>query len=237
MDVHPPRILVAEDDARLALVLARHLRADGYEVEMSVDGVEALAMIEQAPPQILILDWGLPWLSGLELCRRLRSEHPEYRFPIIMMSARGSEWDRVRGLDVGADDYLVKPFSLIELSARIRGLLRRTGVGKVHDRVRLGRLEIDRVAYRVRRDGRDVTLAPTEYHLLEYLMRHPGRVLSRQQLLLAVWGEQASVQPRNVDVRVGALRKALKAEGGFDPIRTVRSAGYTFQIDGRSPDR
>jgi two-component system phosphate regulon response regulator PhoB len=224
-----PYILVVEDDPPLSLILHRHLSREGYAVETAADGPEGMDCIVRKPPQLLLLDWGLPSISGLELCRRLRADPPGVRFPIVMMSARGSEGDRVCGLDAGADDFLVKPFSLPELSARIRGLLRRAGAKRVHDRVRVGGVEIDRTAFRVRHAGRDIRLAPTEYHLLEYMMRHPGRVLSRRQLIDAVWGEQARVQPRNVDVRVGALRKALRSQGGGDPIRTVRSTGYTFQ--------
>ena len=182
-------------------------------------------------PDLIILDWMLPKVSGIEVCRRLRNRPETRNVPIIMLTARGEESDRIRGLDTGADDYLTKPFSMTELSARIRAVLRRIRPGLADDRIRHGDITIDRVAHRVKRSGREIHLGPTEFRLLDYLMQHPGRVFSREQLLDAVWGSDVYVEARTVDVHIGRLRKALNNEVEADPIRTVRSAGYALDAE------
>jgi two-component system, OmpR family, phosphate regulon response regulator PhoB len=184
--------------------------------------------IRDGVPDLILLDWMLPGLSGIELCRRWRSRDETARTPIIMITARGEEEERVRGLATGADDYVVKPFSMPELVARIQALLRRSSPQLVTNLLKAGDLELDRQSHRVRRSGRDLHLGPTEYRLLEYLMRHPGRVYSREQLLDGVWGNDVYVDERTVDVHVGRLRKAINRGREADPIRTVRGAGYAF---------
>src|SRR4051812_3838664 len=179
-------------------------------------------------PDLVLLDWMLPKVSGVEVCRRLRARPETRNLPIVMLTARGEESDRVRGLETGADDYVVKPFSMTELSARIRAVLRRIRPALADDRLTHGDIVVDRVAHRVRRADREVPLGPTEFRLLDYLMQHPRRVFSREQLLDAVWGSDVYVEARTVDVHVGRLRKALNLEGVTDPIRTVRSAGYAL---------
>jgi two-component system, OmpR family, phosphate regulon response regulator PhoB len=179
-------------------------------------------------PDLVVLDWMLPQLSGIEVCRRLRGRQETRNVPIIMLTARGEESDRIRGLDTGADDYLTKPFSMTELLARLRAVLRRIRPSLAEDVVAVGDIEMDRAAHRVRRGGVEVHLGPTEYRLLDHLIQHPGRVFSREQLLDAVWGSDVYVEARTVDVHVGRLRKALNIEGASDPIRTVRSAGYSL---------
>jgi two-component system phosphate regulon response regulator PhoB len=184
--------------------------------------------IRDGVPDLILLDWMLPGLSGIELTRRWRSRDETMRTPIIMITARGEEEERVRGLATGADDYVVKPFSMPELVARIQALLRRSSPQLVTNTLKAGDLELDRQSHRVRRAGRDLHLGPTEYRLLEYLMRHPGRVYSREQLLDGVWGNDVYVDERTVDVHVGRLRKAINRGREADPIRTVRGAGYAF---------
>jgi two-component system, OmpR family, phosphate regulon response regulator PhoB len=226
-----PHILIAEDEDSLATLLNYNLEKEGYAVAVAVDGEEALMMINEKLPDLILLDWMLPKVSGIEVCRRLRARTETRNIPIIMLTARGEETDRIRGLDTGADDYIVKPFSMSELSARIRAVLRRLRPGLAEDRVRIGDLVIDRVAHRVRRGGQEIHLGPTEFRLLDYLMQHPGRVFSREQLLDAVWGSDVYVEARTVDVHVGRLRKALNREASADPIRTVRSAGYSLDLE------
>jgi len=227
-----PHILVAEDEDSLATLLNYNLEKEGYAVAVAADGEDALMMINEKRPDLILLDWMLPTVSGIEVCRRLRARTETRNIPIIMLTARGEETDRIRGLDTGADDYIVKPFSMSELSARIRAVLRRLRPGLAEDRVRIGDLVIDRVAHRVRRGGQEIHLGPTEFRLLDYLMQHPGRVFSREQLLDAVWGSDVYVEARTVDVHVGRLRKALNREASADPIRTVRSAGYSLDLEG-----
>ena len=227
-----PIILIAEDEDSLATLLNYNLEKEGYAVSLAVDGEEALMMINERLPDLILLDWMLPKVSGIEVCRRLRARTETRNIPIIMLTARGEETDRIRGLDTGADDYIVKPFSMSELSARIRAVLRRLRPGLAEDRVRIGDLVIDRVAHRVRRAGQEIHLGPTEFRLLDYFMQHPGRVFSREQLLDAVWGSDVYVEARTVDVHVGRLRKALNREAAADPIRTVRSAGYSLDLEG-----
>ena len=227
-----PHILVVEDEDALSTLLQYNLDKEGYEVAVAADGEEALTLVSERLPDIIILDWMLPKISGIEVCRRLRQRAESRNVPIIMLTARGEESDRIRGLDTGADDYIVKPFAMSELSARIRAVLRRIRPGLAEDRVHIGDLTIDRVAHRVKRAGKEIHLGPTEFRLLDYLMQHPGRVFSREQLLDAVWGSDVYVEARTVDVHVGRLRKALnKEEAMVDPIRTVRSAGYSLDMD------
>ncbi len=228
-----PFILVVEDEEALATLLHYNLDKEGYRVELCADGEEALIRIDEKQPDLVVLDWMLPSVSGIEICRRLRQRSATRNLPIIMLTARGEEGDRVRGLDTGADDYIVKPFLMSELAARVRAVLRRIRPGLAEDRIRHGDIVVDRTAHRVRRGGRDVHLGPTEFRLLDYLIQHPGRVFSREQLLDAVWGSDVYVEARTVDVHVGRLRKALNVDGTNDPIRTVRSAGYALE-DGPS---
>ena len=224
-----PRILIIEDEAPLALLLAYNLEAEGFSVHREERGDEAELRLEEQIPDLVILDWMLPGVSGLEICRRLRAREPTKTLPIIMLTARGEETERVRGLSVGADDYVVKPFSVPELMARVRALLRRSRPERVAARLDAGDLELDRETRRVHRGGHELHLGPTEFRLLEFLMEKPGRVFTRDQLLDAVWGMSAEIDERTVDVHVGRLRKALSGGGGErDPIRTVRGAGYSF---------
>ena len=227
-----PYIIVAEDEDALSTLLTYNLEKEGYEVGMAIDGDEALVMISERMPDLLVCDWMMPKVSGIEVCRRLRSQGTTRNLPIVMLTARSEESDRIRGLDTGADDYIVKPFSMIELVARIRAVLRRIRPGLSEDRVTFGELSVDRLSHRVQRSGRDIHLGPTEYKLLDYLMQHPRRVFSREQLLDAVWGNDVYVEARTVDVHIGRLRKALNSDETFDPIRTVRSAGYSLDIQG-----
>ncbi|MBR9824241.1 MAG: phosphate regulon transcriptional regulatory protein PhoB [Alphaproteobacteria bacterium] len=225
-----PHVLVVEDEDALATLLQYNLEKEGYDVSVAGDGEEALILSEETTPDLVLVDWMLPKVSGIEVCRRLRSRQETANVPIIMLTARGEETDRVRGLDTGADDYIVKPFSMTELFARIRAVLRRIRPGLAEDIIKAGDIQMDRVAHRVRRSDREIHLGPTEFRLLDYLMQHPGRVFSREQLLDAVWGADVYVEARTVDVHVGRLRKALNNKEERDPIRTVRSAGYSFDI-------
>ena len=227
-----PHVLVVEDEDSLATLLQYNLQKEGYEVSLAGDGEEALLMVDERVPDLIVLDWMLPKVSGIEVCRRLRQRNETRNIPIVMLTARGEETDRVRGLDTGADDYVVKPFSMTELGARLRAVLRRIRPGLAEDRVRRGDILIDRVAHRVKRGSAEVHLGPTEFRLLDYLMQHPGRVFSREQLLDAVWGSDGYVEARTVDVHIGRLRKALGATDDSDPIRTVRSAGYSLDLEG-----
>ncbi|RYE09672.1 MAG: phosphate regulon transcriptional regulatory protein PhoB [Hyphomicrobiales bacterium] len=221
-------ILIVEDEADLRELIRYNLEADEFRVVTAESGDEAVERIRDGVPDLILLDWMLPGLSGIELCRRWRSREETARTPIIMITARGEEEERVRGLATGADDYVVKPFSMPELVARIQALLRRSSPQLVTSLLKAGDLELDRQSHRVRRSGRDLHLGPTEYRLLEYLMRHPGRVYSREQLLDGVWGNDVYVDERTVDVHVGRLRKAINRGREADPIRTVRGAGYAF---------
>ena len=227
-----PYVLVVEDEDALATLLQYNLEKEGYDITVAGDGEEALILVDERLPDLVVLDWMLPKVSGIEVCRRLRSRPETRNVPIIILTARGEEADRIRGLDTGADDYVVKPFSMTEFCARIRAVLRRIRPGLAEDRIRHGDIVIDRVAHRVRRGGREVHLGPTEFRLLDYLMQHPGRVFSREQLLDAVWGSDVYVEARTVDVHIGRLRKALNQDIESDPIRTVRSAGYSLDLEG-----
>jgi two-component system phosphate regulon response regulator PhoB len=226
--VSAPRILVVEDEAALSLLLSYNLEAEGFLVERVERGDEAELRLIESPPDLVILDWMLPGVSGLEICRRMRAREATRTLPVIMLTARGDESERVRGLAIGADDYVVKPFSVPELMARVRALLRRSRPDRVSSVLAAGDLGLDRENWRVNRGSRDVHLGPTEFRLLEYLMAKPGRVFSRAQLLDAVWGLSADIDERTVDVHVGRLRKALSLPNERDPIRTIRGAGYSF---------
>ena len=225
-----PQVLVVEDEDALSALLQYNLDKEGYAVTVAGDGEEALVLIDEQQPDLIVLDWMLPKVSGVEVCRRLRARPETRNLPIIMLTARGEESDRIRGLDTGADDYVVKPFSMSELAARIRAVLRRIRPGLADDRLHHGDIVVDRVAHRVRRADKEIHLGPTEFRLLDYLMQHPGRVFSREQLLDAVWGSDVYVETRTVDVHIGRLRRALNIEGDEDPIRTVRSAGYSLDV-------
>lgn len=227
-----PYIIIAEDEDALSTLLHYNLEKEGYEAALAADGDEALMMIRERQPDLLVCDWNMPKVSGIEVCRRLRSSAPTRNLPIVMLTAKSEESDRIRGLDTGADDYVVKPFSMVELLARIRAVLRRIRPGLSEDRVDFGDISVDRLSHRVQRAGQDIHLGPTEYKLLDHFMQHPRRVFSREQLLDAVWGNDVYVEARTVDVHIGRLRKALNRGDDYDPIRTVRSAGYSLDMQG-----
>ena len=229
----PPTILVVEDDPALAELLRYNLTREGFEVELAADGDAALAVAEDSPPDLVVLDWMIPGLSGIEVCRRLRRREASRAMPIVMLTARGEETDRIEGLESGADDYIVKPFSPSELAARIRAVLRRAGAnaGAESEAIEAGGVRLDLARHRVTRLGRDLHLGPTEFKLLRVLMERPGRVFGREQLLDRVWGRDVHVELRTVDAQVRRLRKALNAGGGADVIRTVRGAGYAFEAE------
>nr|WP_210257680.1 MULTISPECIES: phosphate regulon transcriptional regulator PhoB [Xanthobacter] len=220
--------MIVEDEEPLTLLLRYNLESEGYGVESVGRGDEAETRLRESVPDLIILDWMLPGLSGIELCRRLRTRPETERLPVIMLTARGEETERVRGLATGADDYVVKPFSVPELLARVRALLRRAKPEHVATLLRAGDIELDRETHRVHRAGREIHLGPTEFRLLEFLMQSPGRVFSREQLLDGVWGQDVYIDERTVDVHVGRLRKAINRGRQSDPIRTVRGAGYSF---------
>ncbi len=223
-----PRVMIVEDEEPLVLLLRYNLEADGYDVDSCGRGDEAEIRLMEDQPDLLILDWMLPGLSGIELCRRLRSRPQTEHLPVMMLTARGEETERIRGLATGADDYVVKPFSVPELIARVRAILRRTKPEVVSSLLKAGDIELDRTTHRVRRATREVHLGPTEFRLLEFLMQSPGRVFTREQLLDGVWGRDVYVDERTVDVHIGRLRKAINRGKAKDPIRTVRGAGYAF---------
>ncbi len=227
-----PYILVVEDEDALATLLDYNLIKEGFRVERAADGEEALLRITEEPPDLVVLDWMLPKVSGVEVCRQIRANVETRRTPVIMLTARSEEADKIRGLETGADDYVVKPFAMSELVARIRALLRRTRPELLDEQLEYADLLLDRARHRVTRGGQDVHLGPTEYRLLDFFMQRPGRVFSRERLLDAVWGANTYVELRTVDVHVGRLRKALRKPGTLDLIRTVRSAGYSLDEDG-----
>ncbi|MCB4823894.1 phosphate regulon transcriptional regulator PhoB [Roseicella aerolata] len=226
-----PTILVVEDEIPLLTLLRYNLEKQGFRVEEAADGEEALVRVAEAKPDLVLLDWMLPQLSGLEVCRQLRRRPATRDLPIIMVTARTEQQDTVRALDTGADDYISKPFAMDGLLARIRALLRRSGSLATRGMLTFRDLTMDQDAHRVSRNGRPLHLGPTEYRLLEFLMQHPGRVFSREQLLDAVWGRDIHVEPRTVDVHIRRLRKAINGEGELDVIRTVRSAGYALDVE------
>jgi two-component system phosphate regulon response regulator PhoB len=223
-----PHLTVVEDEAALVELLRYNFEKEGFRVSTATDGEAALVSIAESKPDLVILDWMLPHVSGLEVCRQLRRKAETRDLPIIMLTARGEEADRVRGLEVGADDYVAKPFSPSELIARVRAVLRRAKPSSAQDLLTFGGLVMDLSAHRVLRDGRSIHLGPTEFRLLRFLLERPGRVYSREQLLDAVWGRDIYVEPRTVDVHIRRLRKAINAPGEIDLIRTVRSAGYAL---------
>ncbi|EFH10419.1 phosphate regulon transcriptional regulator PhoB [Teichococcus cervicalis] len=226
-----PTILVVEDEAPLLTLLRYNLEKQGFRVDEAADGQEALMRVAEAPPDLVLLDWMLPALSGLEVCRQLRRRPDTRDLPIIMVTARTEDQDAVRALDTGADDYIAKPFVMDALMARIRALLRRSGGVATKGTLAWHDVTMDQDAHRVSRNGRALHLGPTEYRLLEFFLQHPGRVFSREQLLDAVWGRDIHVEPRTVDVHIRRLRKAVNGEGEVDIIRTVRSAGYALDLE------
>jgi two-component system phosphate regulon response regulator PhoB len=223
-----PRILVIEDEPALVEMLRYNLEKEGFDVATAQDGETGLTAVSETKPDLILLDWMLPHMSGLEICRQLRRGRETQTIPVIMLTARGEESDRVRALDVGADDYVTKPFSPGELTARIRAVLRRSHPAAAANLLTYGGLVMDLGSHRVTRDGRAIHLGPTEFRLLRFLMEHPGRVYSREQLLDSVWGRDIYVEARTVDVHIRRLRKAINAPGQHDLIRTVRSAGYAL---------
>jgi two-component system phosphate regulon response regulator PhoB len=227
-----PTILVVEDEAPLLTLLRYNLEKQGFRVEEAADGQEALIRVAEAKPDLILLDWMLPALSGLEVCRQIRRRPATRDLPIIMVTARTEEQDAVRALDIGADDYIAKPFAMDALMARIRALLRRAGPAPAKGRLIWRDVVMDQDAHRVTRGGRSLHLGPTEYRLLEFFLLHPGRVFSREQLLDGVWGRDIHVEPRTVDVHIRRLRKAVNGDGEADVIRTVRSAGYALDTEG-----
>ena len=226
------RLLLVEDDAALAELLIWHFKREEFEVEHTPDGEEALLLARETPPDLVLLDWMLESLSGIEVCRRLRRMPDTANVPIIMLTARGEEEDRVRGLETGADDYVTKPFSPRELVARVQAVLRRVRPALAGERLVYSDIEMDTVSHKVRRDGTTVPLGPTEFRLLKHFLEHPGRVFSRERLLDSVWGRESDIEPRTVDVHIRRLRKAINGENLPDIIRTVRSAGYALDSDG-----
>jgi two-component system, OmpR family, phosphate regulon response regulator PhoB len=223
-----PAVLVVEDEAALLTLLRYNLEKEGFVVAEARDGEEALLQLKEQVPDAVLLDWMLPRVSGLELCRQIRRSPAWREVPIIMLTARGEEGDRVRGLDSGADDYVVKPFSTTELVARLRAVIRRARPAVSAEILRFGDLTLDLSAHRVSRSGNQIHLGPTEFRLLRFFLERPGRVFSREQLLDAVWGRDAEVELRTVDVHIRRLRKALNEGGHKDLVRTVRAAGYAL---------
>jgi len=228
MSADQPSVLVIEDEPAQREVLAYNLEAEGYAVARAETGDEAMVLVEEVQPDVIILDWMLPGVSGIEICRRLKSNTVTRTTPVIMLTARSEESDRVRGLETGADDYVVKPYSVIELMARVRTQLRRVRPASVGERLEFDDIALDAETHRVTRNGEPIKLGPTEFRLLSTFMEKPGRVWSREQLLDRVWGRDIYVDTRTVDVHIGRLRKALSQHGGDDPLRTVRGAGYAL---------
>ena len=226
-----PTILLVEDEAPLLTLMRYNLEKQGFRVEEATDGQEALLRVSENKPDLVLLDWMLPTLSGIEVCRQIRRRPATRDLPVIMVTARTEDQDAVRALDIGADDYITKPFAVEALLARIRALLRRSGSVPTKGTLTFLDLSMDQDAHRVVRNGRALHLGPTEYRLLEFFLMHPGRVFSREQLLDAVWGRDIHVEPRTVDVHIRRLRKAINAENEVDIIRTVRSAGYALDLE------
>jgi len=224
--------MIVEDEASLVTMLRYNLEKEGYNVTEASDGEEAVTVADETPPDAVILDWMLPRMSGIEVCRQLRRKNETRTVPIIMLTARSEETDKVRGLNVGADDYMTKPFSMPELVARVRALLRRAKPSQAKGQLTFGDIQLDLDAHRVSRAGKYIHLGPTEFRLLQYLMERPGTVFSREELLNGVWGPDIYVEPRTVDVHIRRLRKALNTDNGADVIRTVRAAGYALDSSG-----
>jgi two-component system, OmpR family, phosphate regulon response regulator PhoB len=229
--VTKPKLLLVEDDRALADLLTWHFSREGYDIVRTADGEEALLLAEERTPDLVILDWMIEGVTGIEVCRRLRRRPSTAHVPIIMLTARGEESDRIRGLETGADDYVTKPFSPRELLARVGAVLRRIRPALAGEQLAYADLEMDVEAHRVRRGGTPVQLGPTEFRLLRYFMENPGRVFSRERLLDTVWAHDADIDARTIDVHVRRLRKVLNDGGRPDLIRTVRSAGYSLDAD------
>lgn len=227
------KMLIVEDDAALAELIQWHFEREGFEVRQTPDGEEALMFAQEQAPDIVLLDWMVEGISGIEVCRRLRRSPSTANVPIIMLTARGEEEDRIRGLETGADDYVTKPFSPRELVARVAAVLRRIRPALAGEALIYADIEMDTVAHKVRRGGKPVPLGPTEFRLLRHFLEHPGWVFSRERLLDSVWGHGSDIEARTVDVHIRRLRKAINAYGGADIIRTVRSAGYALDAEGR----
>jgi two-component system phosphate regulon response regulator PhoB len=228
MSATQPCVLIVEDEAAQREVLSYNLSAEGFRVVQAASGDEGLLLLLEEMPDVIVLDWMLPGVSGIEVCRQIKSRVETKAIPVIMLSARSEEVDKVRGLDTGADDYVVKPYSVKELIARVRAQLRRTRAAAVGGQLVFEDIVLNGETHKVTRAGSEIKLGPTEFRLLSHFMEKPGRVWPREQLLDRVWGRDTFVDTRTVDVHVGRLRKALQAQGGSDPIRTVRSAGYAL---------
>ena len=228
-DLHAAKLLLVEDDPALSELLEYRFSNEGYQVRTTADGDEALLLATEDVPDLVILDWMIEGTSGIEVCRRLRRDKATAHVPIIMLTAREAEDDRVRGLDTGADDYLTKPFSPRELLARVAAVMRRIRPALAGESIEVGDITLDPVAHKVSRRGRTLQLGPTEYRLLKFFMESPGRVFSRGQLLDGVWGTASEIELRTVDVHIRRLRKAIEIDGAKDPVRTVRSAGYSLE--------
>ncbi len=226
-----PLVLVVEDEAALATMLRYNLEKQGFRVDEAVDGQEALTRISETKPDIVLLDWMLPVMSGIEVCRQIRRSPQTRDLPVIMVTARTEDQDSVRGLNTGADDYITKPFNMEALLARMRALLRRSGAVPVRGQHVFHDITMDLTAHRVQRNNRPIHLGPTEFRLLEFLMQHPRRVFSREELLNSVWGPDIHVEPRTVDVHIRRLRKSINGEGELDVVRTVRAAGYALDTE------
>ncbi len=231
-NVSKPLVMVVEDEAALVTMLRYNLEKEGYRVCEAMDGEEALTVLAERSPDLVVLDWMLPIMSGIEVCRQIRRKPRTRDLPVIMLTARGEEADKIRGLNTGADDYLTKPFSLPELMARVRALLRRVHPSQSKGVLQYDSIVMDLSSHRVTRDGRNVHLGPTEFRLLQFFLQHPGCVFSREELLDAVWGPDIYVEPRTVDVHIRRLRKALNGDEESDIIRTVRAAGYALDVEG-----
>ena len=231
VNLNKPLVLVVEDEAALATMLRYNLEKQGFRVEEAVDGQEALTRMAETVPDIVLLDWMLPVMSGIEVCRQIRRRPATRDLPVIMVTARTEDQDAVRGLNTGADDYITKPFSMEALLARMRALLRRSGAVPVRGQHVFHDITMDLTAHRVHRCGRSIHLGPTEFRLLEFLMQHPRRVFSREELLNSVWGPDIHVEPRTVDVHIRRLRKSINGEGELDVVRTVRAAGYALDTE------
>jgi two-component system, OmpR family, phosphate regulon response regulator PhoB len=227
------KILIVEDDKALVELLLYHFEREDFEVSHTGDGEEALILARESPPDLVILDWMLDSLSGIEVCRQLRRIPETANVPIVMLTARGEEGDRIRGFETGADDYVTKPFSPRELVARVTAVLRRVRPALAGEQLQYADIEMDVTGHKVRRGGAAVALGPTEFRLLRHFLEHPGRVFSRERLLDSVWGQDSEIELRTVDVHIRRLRKAINAgEGAADIIRTVRSAGYALDAEG-----
>ncbi len=231
LSMSKPLVLVVEDEAPLAAMLSYNLEKAGFRVEEAVDGQEALTRIAEVRPDLVLLDWMLPVMSGIEVCRQIRRGPAMRDLPVIMLTARAEERDAVRGLNTGADDYVTKPFSMDALLARMRALLRRTGSRQRREQLSFQDLTLDLISYRAQRNGRSLHLGPTEFRLLQFLLTHPRSVFSRERLLDAVWGADIHIEPRTVDVHIRRLRKAINGPGERDLVRTVRTAGYALDTD------